>query len=70
MLIGADDIGIVPDDVYPRYCQNLYPGENINDFMHLWDDEQDTTIDRAYWYHIPLVRIKQTEPNSDQSKTL
>ena len=56
MLIGADDIGIVPDDVFPRYCQSHYPGESVTDFMNLPREELAATIDRAYWYPIPLVR--------------
>jgi len=58
MLIGADDIGIVPEDVFPRYCQSFYPGENVTDFMHLERDGQDRTIDRAYWYPVPFVRMR------------
>ena len=57
MLIGADDIGIVPEDVFPRYCQGLYPGENLIDFMNLNSELEKTTIEQAYWYPVPLVRL-------------
>ena len=60
MLIGADDIGIVPDYIFPRYCQSLFPGENLNDFMNLPHDLSDQTVARAYWYPVPLVRPRES----------
>jgi len=57
MLIGADDIGIVPEDVLPRYCHRFFPGEKITDFMNLSRESRRQVVDRAYWYPIPLVRL-------------
>ncbi|MDR0784202.1 MAG: hypothetical protein LBE83_10665 [Propionibacteriaceae bacterium] len=57
MLIGADDIGIVPEDVVPRYCHSYFPGEEVISFMNLEPELADPVIDRAYWYPIPLVRL-------------
>ena len=56
MLIGADDIGIVPEDVPTAYCQTLFLGGDVNDFRHLDPDTATATIERAYWYPLPVVR--------------
>ena len=35
MITGTDYIGILPDNVVPRYCANLFPHEDrIIDFMN------------------------------------
>ena len=32
---GTDRIGIVPENIFPRYCESWFPGERIIDFMNL-----------------------------------
>ncbi|MCL2467244.1 MAG: hypothetical protein FWF02_05965 [Micrococcales bacterium] len=57
MLTGADDIGIVPEDVRPTAgCQTMFLGGNVADFRHLVPGTTAETVSRAYWYPIPLVR--------------
>jgi hypothetical protein len=35
MITGTDYIGILPDNVVPRYCANLFPHEDrMIDFMN------------------------------------
>jgi len=58
MVTGNDFIGIVPDNIFPRYCHRLFPAQdNIIDFMNLGFDEEiiPKIIENAYWY--PLVEI-------------
>ena len=56
MVTGNDFIGIVPENVTPRYCHSLFPEEDkIIDFMNLWYENNDEVISHAYWY--PLKRI-------------
>jgi hypothetical protein len=58
MVTGNDFIGIVPDNVFPRYCHSLFPKEDrIIDFMNLkfLDEFVPEIIDKAFWY--PLEEI-------------
>ncbi|HBE43586.1 MAG TPA: hypothetical protein DDW27_20800 [Bacteroidales bacterium] len=58
MVTGNDFIGIVPDNVFPRYCHNLFPREDrIIDFMNLnfFDEFIPEIINKTYWY--PLEEI-------------
>ena len=58
MVTGDDFIGIVPDTVFPRYCQSLFPREDdIIDFMNLDSDKEIITeiIKKTYWF--PLEEI-------------
>lgn len=62
MITGNDFIGIVPDNVFPRYCHNLFPREDrIIDFMNLkfFDEFIPAIIDKTYWY--PLEEIVPAE---------
>ena len=34
-ILGHDVIGIVPEGVFPRYCESWFPGERVTDFMNL-----------------------------------
>jgi len=58
MVTGNDFIGIVPDNVFPRYWLRLFPREDrIIDFMNLnfLDEFVPAIIDKAFWY--PLEEI-------------
>ena len=58
MVTGNDFIGIVPDTIFPRYCNSLFPKEdNIIDFMNLGFKKDITPriIEKTYWY--PLEDI-------------
>ncbi len=62
MVTGTDNIGIVPENVTPRYCHSLFPKEDrIIDFMNLgWEKEfVPRIIEKAFWY--PLEEIKLIE---------
>lgn len=58
MVTGSDYIGIVPDNVFPRYCHSLFPKEDkIIDFMNLkfYDELIPEIIEKTFWY--PLEEI-------------
>jgi hypothetical protein len=40
-FLGTDRIGIVPDGIFPRYCDSWFPGEDIVDFMNLPPEKED-----------------------------
>lgn len=60
MLTGTDYIGIVPDNVFPRYCHPLFPREDrIIDFMNLGSGDEFVSkiIEKAFWYPLDEIEI-------------
>lgn len=59
MARGTDYIGIVPENVVPRYCHSIFPEEDeIIDFMNLWEEKQEQVIKKAFWYALDAVKLK------------
>ena len=56
-FMGSDRIGIVPNDVFPRYCHSMFPEENVIDFVNIYDDEMDLIKDYVTWYDIPEIHL-------------
>jgi hypothetical protein len=55
MLKGSDYLGIVPENVTPRYCHDMFPAEEqINDFINPWHDPELASVvkEKAIWYPI------------------
>lgn len=40
-VLGRDTVGIVPEGVFPRYCESWFPGENVTDFMNLDQEDEE-----------------------------
>jgi len=58
MLKGIDYLGIVPEDVFPRYCHSYFPKEDqIIDFINPWHDEEVVKVIEAYaeWYPVATL---------------
>ena len=58
-LVGDINIGIVPQGVFPRYCETCFPGEKILDFINLpyEREEAEKIIAKAHWYPIEPVKL-------------
>lgn len=59
MLKGEDYIGIVPQGVFPRYCDSFFPGEKMLTFMNLPHEKTGQVIQSAYWYPIERVQLRE-----------
>ena len=48
---GNDWIGIVPNGVFPRYCESMFPESygTILDFMNIYQDEFEKLKDYIEW---------------------
>ena len=60
MITGKDYIGIVPDNIVPRYCANLFPREDrIIDFINLGFEKDlvSKIIKKTYWYPLDKIEI-------------
>jgi len=60
MLQGVDDVGIVPENITPRYCHSLFPAEDqINDFLNPWHDPELAAVvkAKARWYPVEAMHL-------------
>ena len=59
MICGTDYIGIVPKEIFPRYCHSFFSEdeERIIDFMNLGWEETDKIIPAAEWYPIKIKTV-------------
>jgi hypothetical protein len=60
MVTGNDFIGIVPDNILPRYCHGLFPREDqIIDFMNLEYDKDKTSkiAGKTHWYPLEWIAL-------------
>lgn len=62
MFKGEDYLGIVPEDIIPKYCHSYFPEEDkIHDFINPWHDEDIVKVIKNYakWYPIETLEIKK-----------
>ena len=43
-ILGKDIVGIVPEGVFPRYCESLFPNEMIVDFTNLDLEDEENAV--------------------------
>ena len=60
MICGTDYIGIVPEEIFPRYCHSFFEDddEKIIDFMNLGWEKTDKIIAAAEWYQIVIKAMR------------
>ncbi|MBO5021359.1 MAG: hypothetical protein J6D52_11905 [Clostridia bacterium] len=51
-LLETERIGVVPDGVFPCYCEMLFPGEHIIDFMNLPYENREQIAELCVWQDI------------------
>lgn len=50
-------IGIVPEGVFPRYCDSLFPDKDVIDFMNLPYERRAEVVQQSIWQEIPVVEL-------------
>ena len=58
-LAETEKIGIVPEGVFPDYCQNYFPNEHIIDFINLPDEDREQFLPFCTWYEEEPVNLMQ-----------
>jgi len=60
MICGVDYVGIVPQEIFPRYCRLLFSedDEQIIDFMNLGWEKTGKIIAVAEWYPVEIKANK------------
>ena len=56
-LRGTEKIGIVPEGVFPRYCDSYFPDEKIISFMNYPYERGDKLLPYCVWQKEPVVRL-------------
>ena len=56
-LKGEEVLGIVPKDVFPRYCDSMFPSENVHNFMNIWEEDLPA-LPYVTWQEIPMPKLK------------
>lgn len=59
-LAGTEKIGVVPEGVFPAYCEPLFPGEKVIDFMNLPHEDRAEFARRCVWQPLNQVRLRAT----------
>ena len=57
-LKGIDYLGIVPEDVTPKYCQSFFPKEDqIIEFINPWHDDEIVKVIKEFsdWYPVDIL---------------
>lgn len=60
-LAETEKIGIVPDGVFPDYCQSFFPNEHIIDFINLPDEDREKFLPFCTWYEEDPVYLMPAE---------
>lgn len=56
-LKGEEVLGIVPQDVFPRYCDTMFPSGNVHNFMNIWEEDLPA-LPYVTWQEISLPKLK------------
>lgn len=60
-LAETEMIGIVPEGVFPAYCENWFPDEHIIDFMNLPEEDREKFVPFCTWYDEDKISLVQEE---------
>ena len=57
--LATDKVGIVPNGTFPRYCENLFPGEKVIDFKNIYasEDYYTAVVEKTSWQELKLPKL-------------
>ena len=60
-LMGEEKIGIVPDGVFPAYCDSYFPGEEVIDFSNLPHETEDCEklLPHCIWQPLTIIELNE-----------
>lgn len=56
-LLEKEKIGIVPDGVFPAYCESWFPGEDVIEFINLPYEDTEKFLPFCMWQDIKPVTL-------------
>lgn len=63
-LAGTEKIGVAPQGIFPAYCEYLFPGEKVIDFINLPHEDRAEFAKRCVWQPLNQVRLKTADGTS------
>jgi len=62
-LMGEEKIGIVPDGVFPAYCDSYFPGEEVIDFSNLPHETEDCEklLPHCIWQPLTIIELNEAQ---------
>ena len=60
-LAGTEKIGVAPQGIFPAYCEYLFRGEKIIDFINLPHEDRAKFAKRCIWQPLNQVRLKAAD---------
>lgn len=61
-LLEIERIGIVPEGVFPCYCESLFPNDHIIDFMNLPIENRQLIANHCVWQEIEPLELIDKSP--------
>lgn len=61
-LLETERIGIVPEGVFPCYCESLFPNDHIIDFMNLPIENRQLIANHCVWQEIEPLELIDKSP--------
>ena len=56
-LQETEKIGIVPEGIWPAYCEGMFPGEHIIAFRNLPNEKQEEVAKSCVWQSIRKTEL-------------
>ena len=57
-LAGTEKIGVIPEGIFPAYCESLFPGEKVIDFINLPHEDREEFAKRCEWQPLNQVWLR------------
>lgn len=67
-LAETEIIGILPEGIFPAYCEKLFPNKHIIDFMNLPYEDIEKFLPFCTWYEEEPIMLIGEENSSDDFK--
>jgi len=57
-LQETEKIGIVPEGIWPAFCEGMFPGEHIIAFRNLPNEQQADVVQHCVWQEVREIHLK------------